>query len=131
MTPPGRRAMNQANVRLNWLFVRCQGLVAGQGDAVGPSVALAVVVDPGGEGVEAGVGGAAGQHLADGAGLGAGAVLEAGEEEIGAGGLQLLPDGDGPGGRASEVPGGPGARRGRFRPLDSALHLPPVWRPLR
>src|SRR6266536_2894688 len=65
----------------------CQppGPVAVRGDAIGAVVAPAVVVDPGDETVEAGVGGAAGQDPADSTGLGARAVLKAGEQVPGSG----------------------------------------------
>src|ERR1035441_8354729 len=60
--------------------------VAVRGDVIGAVVASAVVVDPGDETVEAGVGGAAGQDPADSTGLGARAVLKAGGQVPGSGG---------------------------------------------
>ena len=58
-------------------------------------------------------------------------MLQAGEEQIGAGRLQPLQDGDGPGGGLSDVPGG-GDTGGVVLGLEGqAVHLPAVGRPVR
>ena len=108
----------------------CQppGPVADRGDAVGAVVALAVVVDPGDEAVEAGVGGAAGQDPADSTGLGAGAVLKAGEQVPGSGRLELFQDGDGAGGGFADAPGGGHAGGVVLAFEGQAAYLPPVGR---
>src|SRR6266545_3316883 len=107
------------------------GSVVDGGDGVGACVALAVVVDPGGEGVEAGVGGSAGQHLTYRVGFAAGAVGQAGEQVVRPGWLQPLQDGDGPRSGLPDAPGGGDTGRVVLGLEGQTVHLPPVGRAVR
>lgn len=131
MTPPGRRAMNQANVRRKFGDFQLPGAAVDCGDAVGAVVAAAVVVDPGSELVEPPGGGAVGQHLVDPAALGTGgAESQVGEQQVDIRWLKLFQDGDGSGGGFADAPGGRDSGRVALAFEREAGHRPPVGGPV-